>query len=34
MREFFIAAMLSPSLKSHFMQEFSRFGRILEGLVG
>jgi len=30
MREFFIAAMLNPSLKSHFMQEF----RILEGLVG
>jgi len=34
MREFFIAAILNPSLKSRFMQEFSRFTRILEGLVG
>ena len=31
---FFIAAMLNPSLKSRFMQEFSRFSRILAGLVG
>jgi len=28
MRECFIAAMLNPSLKSPFMQEFSRFSRI------
>ena len=34
MREFFIAAMLNPSLKSRVMQEFSRFSRILAGLVG
>jgi len=34
MREFFIAAMLNPSIKSRFMQEFSRFSRILAGLVG
>ena len=34
MREFFIDAMLNPSIKSRFMQEFSRFGRILAGLVG
>ena len=33
MREFLIAAMSSPSLKSRFMQELSRFSRILEGLV-
>jgi len=26
--------MLNPSLKSRFMQEFSRFSRILAGLVG
>jgi len=30
----FIAAMLNPSLKSRFMEEFSRFSRILAGLVG
>ena len=30
----FIAAMLNPSLESSFMQEFSRFSRILAGLVG
>jgi len=39
MRDFFIAAMdltmLNPSLKSRFMQEFSRFRQeILEDLVG
>jgi len=34
MREFCIAAMLYPSLLSRFMQEFSRFNRILAGLVG
>jgi len=34
MRESFIAAMLNPSLKSRFMQEFSRFRIILAGLVG
>jgi len=34
MREFFIAAMLNPSLKIRFRQEFSKFSRILEGLVG
>jgi len=34
MREFLIAVMLNPSLKSRFMREFSRFSRILEGLVG
>jgi len=34
MREFFIAAMLIPSLESRYMQEFSRFSRILAGLVG
>ena len=34
MRAFFIAAMLNPSLKSRFMQEFSKFIRILAGLVG
>jgi len=28
MREFPIAAMLNPSLKSRFVQEFSRFSRI------
>ena len=33
-REFFIAAMLNPSLRSRFMQEFNRFSRILAGLVG
>ena len=27
--EFFTAAMLNPSLKSRFMQKFSRFSRIL-----
>jgi len=27
----FIAALLNPSLKSRFMQEFSRFSRILAG---
>ena len=32
--EFPIAAILNPSLKSRFMQEFSRFSRILAGLVG
>jgi len=26
--------MLNPSLESRFMQEFSRFSRILAGLVG
>jgi len=31
---FFIAAMVNPSLKSRFMQEFSRFSRILAGFVG
>jgi len=31
MREFFIAAMLHPSLKSRFMQEFSR---IIAGFAG
>jgi len=30
----FIADMLNPSLKSRFMQKFSRFNRILAGLVG
>jgi len=35
MREFYyIAAMLNPSLKSRFMQEFDRFNRILAGLEG
>jgi len=34
MREFFIATMLTPSLKSRFMQEFGRFSKILAGLVG
>jgi len=34
MREFFIAAMLNPSLNSRFMKEFSRFSKILAGLVG
>jgi len=34
MREFFIATMLNPSLKSRFMQEFSRFRRILADFVG
>jgi len=29
----FIAAMLNPALKSRFMQEFSRFSRILAGLA-
>ena len=35
-RIFFIglAAMLKPSLQSRFMQEFSRFSKILPGLVG
>ena len=33
-RIFFTAAMLNPSPKSRFMQEFSRFNRILAGLVG
>jgi len=33
MRECFIAAMLNPSPKSSFMQEFGRFSRILAGLV-
>ena len=33
MREFLLAAMLNPSLKSCFLQEFSRFSRILGGLV-
>jgi len=33
-REFFTAAMLNSSLKSRFLKEFSRFGRILAGLVG
>jgi len=28
MREFLIAAMLNPSLKSRFMQKFSRFSRL------
>jgi len=28
MREFIIAAMLNPSLKSRFMQEFNRFSSI------
>ena len=31
---FVIPAMLNPSLKSRFMQEFGRFSRILAGLVG
>src|SRR6218665_2970904 len=30
----FITAMLNPSLKSRFMEKFSRFSRILTGLVG
>jgi len=30
---FFIAAMLNSSFKSRFMQEFSRFSRILADLV-
>jgi len=34
MREYLIAVMLNPSLKSRFMQEFSSLSRILEGLVG
>jgi len=34
MREFFIAVVLNPSLKSRFMNELSRFSRILAGLVG
>jgi len=34
MRDSFIAAMLNPSLKSRFMQEFSRFSRLLTGLIG
>jgi len=34
MREFLIDAMLSLSLKSRFLQEFSRFSSILAGLVG
>jgi len=34
MRECFIAAMLNSSLKSRLMQEFSRFSRILAGLLG
>jgi len=34
MRELFIAVMLNPSLKSRLMQEFSRFSKILAGLVG
>jgi len=34
MREFFRAAMLNPSPKSHFMQEFSRFSTVSAGLVG
>ena len=29
----FIAAVLNPSLKSRFMEKFSRFSRILAGLV-
>jgi len=33
MREYVIAAMLNPPLKSCFMHEFSRFITILEGLV-
>ena len=34
MRELFIAAVLHPSPKSRFMQEFSWFSRILARLVG
>jgi len=34
MRECFIAAMLNPSPKSRFMQEFSTFSKILAGFVG
>jgi len=34
MREFVIAAMLNPSPESRYMQQFSRFSTILEGLVG
>jgi len=34
MREYFIAAKLNPSIQSRFMQEFSRFSRILASLVG
>jgi len=34
MSEIFIAAILNLSLKSRFLQEFSRFNRILTGLVG
>jgi len=32
--ENFIAAMLDPLLKSRFIQEFSRFSRILAGFEG
>jgi len=32
--KFFIAAMLNPSIKSRFIQEFSRLGRDLADLVG
>jgi len=34
MRDFFIAAMLDPSLESRFMREFRRFSKILAGLIG
>ena len=34
MREFSIAAILSTSFKSRFVQEFRRLNRILAGLVG
>jgi len=34
MREFLTHATLNLSLKSHFLQEFSRLSRILAGLVG
>ena len=34
MRVFVLAAMLNPSLKRRFRQEFNRFCRILAGLVG
>jgi len=30
----FMVAMLNPSLRSRFMHEFSKFSRILTGLLG
>jgi len=34
LREFIVAPMLNPSLKSRFMQEFSKLSSILGGLIG